>query len=165
MLRRGIYALMMCIPENLRWIFHTIPQPGEYGYDTWDNKDAWKHIGGANAWSGFSLDEKNGILFAPIGSASYDFYGGKRLGNDLFANCVLALDAKTGKRIWHFQTVHHDVWDRDLPTAPVLVNIKKDGKNIDAVAQITKSGFIFLLDRKTGKPLYPVKEVAVPSQK
>ncbi|MDE3184202.1 MAG: PQQ-binding-like beta-propeller repeat protein, partial [Bacteroidota bacterium] len=149
---------------KLRWIFHTIPEPGEYGYDSWDNKDAWKHIGGANAWSGFSLDEKNGILFAPIGSASYDFYGGKRLGNDLFANCVLALDAKTGKRIWDFQTVHHDVWDRDLPTAPVLVNIKKDGKNIDAVAQITKSGFIFLLDRKTGEPVYPVKEISVPTQ-
>lgn len=149
---------------KLRWIFHTIPEPGEYGYDSWDNKDAWKHIGGANAWAGFSLDEKNGILFAPIGSASYDFYGGKRLGNDLFANCVLALDATTGKRIWHFQTVHHDVWDRDLPTAPVLVTVKKDGKNIDAVAQITKSGFIFLLDRKTGKPLYPVNEVPVPSQ-
>ncbi len=149
---------------KLRWIFHTIPQPGEYGYDSWDNKDAWKHIGGANTWAGFSLDEKNGILFAPIGSASYDFYGGKRLGNNLFANCVLALDAATGKRIWHFQTVHHDVWDRDLPTAPVLVTVKKDGKNIDAVAQITKSGFIFLLDRKTGKPLYPVNEVAVPTQ-
>lgn len=149
---------------KLRWIFHTIPEPGEYGYDSWDNKEAWKHIGGANAWSGFSLDENNGILFAPIGSASYDFYGGKRLGNNLFANSVLALDAKTGKRIWHFQTVHHDVWDRDLPTAPVLINIKKDGKNIDAVAQITKSGFIFLLDRKTGKPLYPVNEVAVPVQ-
>ncbi|HSN08140.1 MAG TPA: PQQ-binding-like beta-propeller repeat protein, partial [Hanamia sp.] len=149
---------------KLRWIFHTIPQPGEFGFDSWDNKEAWKHIGGANAWSGFSLDEKDGILFAPIGSASYDFYGGKRLGNDLFANCVLALDAKTGKRIWDFQTVHHDVWDRDLPTAPVLVTIKKEGKDIDAVAQITKSGFIFLLNRKTGEPVYPVKEMAVPYQ-
>jgi quinoprotein glucose dehydrogenase len=149
---------------KLRWIFHTIPQPGEYGYGTWDNKDAWKHIGGVNTWAGFSLDEKRGILFAPTGSASYDFYGGKRLGDDLFANSVLALDAATGKRIWHFQTVHHDVWDRDLPTAPVLITIKKDGKNIDAVAQITKSGFIFLLDRKTGKPVYPVNELPVPSQ-
>ncbi len=149
---------------KLRWIFHTIPQPGEYGYDSWDNKDAWKHIGGVNTWAGFSLDEKRGILFAPTGSASYDFYGGKRLGDDLFANSVLALDAGNGKRIWHFQTVHHDVWDRDLPTAPVLVNIKKDGKNIDAVAQITKSGFIFLLNRKTGKPVYPINEVPVPLQ-
>ncbi|MEO8823192.1 MAG: PQQ-binding-like beta-propeller repeat protein, partial [Ginsengibacter sp.] len=105
-----------------------------------------------------------GILFAPTGSASYDFYGGKRTGDNLFANSVLALDAATGKRIWHFQTVHHDVWDRDVPTAPILINIKKDGKNIDAIAQITKSCFIFLLDRETGKPLYPVNEIAVPSQ-
>jgi quinoprotein glucose dehydrogenase len=149
---------------KLRWIFHTIPQPGEFGYDTWDDKDAWKHIGGANTWAGFSLDEKRGILFAPTGSASYDFYGGKRTGNNLFANSVLALDAATGKRIWHFQTVHHDVWDRDLPSAPILINIKKDGKNIDAIAQITKSGFIFLLDRETGKPVYPVNEVAVPTE-
>jgi quinoprotein glucose dehydrogenase len=149
---------------KLRWIFHTIPQPGEFGYDTWDDKDAWKHIGGANTWAGFSLDEKRGILFAPTGSASYDFYGGKRTGDNLFANSVLALDAATGKRIWHFQTVHHDVWDRDLPSAPILINIKKDGKNIDAIAQITKSGFIFLLDRKTGKPVYPVNEVAVPTE-
>ncbi len=149
---------------KLRWIFHTIPQPGEYGFDTWKDTTAWQHIGGANVWSGFSLDETNGILFAPTGSSSYDFYGGKRLGDDLFANCVLALDAATGKRIWHFQTVHHDVWDRDLPTAPVIVTITKDGKKIDAVAQVTKSGFIFLLDRKTGKPVYPVKETDVPTQ-
>jgi quinoprotein glucose dehydrogenase len=149
---------------KLRWIFHTIPQPGEFGYDSWDDKDAWKHIGGANAWSGFSLDEKNGIVFAPIGSASYDFYGGRRTGNDLFANCVLALDAATGKRLWHFQTVHHDLWDRDLPTAPVLVSIKKDGKQIAAIAQTTKSGFIFLFNRKTGEPIYPVNEVPVPTQ-
>jgi len=148
---------------KLRWIFHTIPQPGELGYDSWDEKDAWKHIGGVNAWSGFSLDEKNGILFAPIGSASYDFYGGRRTGNNLFANCVLALDAATGKRMWHFQTVHHDVWDRDLPTAPVLVSLKKDGKTIDAVAQTTKSGFIFLFDRKTGEPVYPINETPVPT--
>jgi len=148
---------------KLGWIFHTIPQPGEFGYDTWDDKDAFKHIGGVNVWSGFSLDEKNGVLFAPTGSASYDFYGGKRTGNNLFANCVLALDAATGKRIWHFQTVHHDVWDRDLPTAPVLVTIEKDGKQIDALAQTTKSGFIFLLDQKTGLPVYPVKETPVPT--
>jgi quinoprotein glucose dehydrogenase len=148
---------------KLRWIFHTIPQPGEFGYDTWDDKEAWKHIGGVNVWSGFSLDEKRGILFAPTGSASYDFYGGKRTGNNLFANCVLALDAATGKRVWHFQTVHHDVWDRDLPTAPVLVTITKDGKKIDALAQTTKSGFIFLLDRQTGLPVYPVNETPVPA--
>jgi quinoprotein glucose dehydrogenase len=149
---------------NLRWIFHTIPQPGEFGYDSWDDKDAWKHIGGVNAWSGFSLDEKNGILFAPLGSASYDFYGGRRTGNNLFANCVLALDAATGKRIWHFQTVHHDVWDRDLPTAPVLVSLKKDGKTIDAIAQTTKSAFIFLFNRKTGESINPIHETPVPNQ-
>jgi len=147
---------------KMRWIFHTIPQPGEEGYETWDNKEAWKHIGGANAWAGFSMDEKKGILFAPVGSASYDFYGGRRTGNDLFANCVLALDAATGKRIWHFQTVHHDIWDRDLPTAPALVTITKDGKKIDALAQPTKSGFIFLLDRNTGQPIFPVNETPVP---
>ena len=149
---------------KLRWIFHTIPQPGEFGYDSWNDKDAWKHIGGVNTWAGFSLDEKKGILFAPTGSASYDFYGGKRLGNDLFANCVLAIDASTGKRIWDFQTVHHDIWDRDLPTAPVLVTITKDGKKIEAIAQTTKSGFIFLLDRNTGKSIYPVTETPVPAE-
>ncbi|MEY2918029.1 MAG: hypothetical protein RIS73_1743, partial [Bacteroidota bacterium] len=148
---------------KLRWIFHTIPQPGEPGYESWDNKEAYKHIGGANAWAGFSMDEKKGIVYAPVGSASYDFYGGKRTGDNLFANCVLALDAATGKRIWHYQTVHHDIWDRDLPTAPALVTITKDGKKIDALAQPTKTGFIFLLDRNTGKPIYPINETAVPS--
>jgi quinoprotein glucose dehydrogenase len=146
---------------KLRWIFHTIPQPGEDGYETWDDKEAWKHIGGANTWAGFSLDEEKGILFAPTGSASFDFYGGKRPGDNLFANCVLALDANTGKRIWHFQTVHHDVWDRDHPTAPVLVTVTKDGKQIEAVAQPTKSGFIFLFERATGKPVYPIDEIQV----
>jgi quinoprotein glucose dehydrogenase len=147
---------------RLRWIFHTIPYPGEEGYSTWDDTAAYKHLGGANAWAGFSLDEKNGVLFAPIGSASYDFYGGKRLGDDLFANCVLALDAATGKRLWHFQTVHHDVWDRDPSTAPVPVVVKKDGRKVPAVVQVTKTGFIFLLDRQTGKPLSPVEERSVP---
>ena len=148
---------------KLRWIFHTIPQPGEPGYETWDNKEAYQHVGGANAWAGFSMDEERGIVFAPIGSAVYDFYGGKRTGDNLYANSVLALDAQTGKRIWHFQTVHHDIWDRDLPTAPVLVNIIKDGKKIDAVVSVSKSGFIFLFDRVTGKPIYPINETAVPS--
>ncbi len=147
---------------KLRWIFHTIPQPNEEGYTSWADSNAWQHIGGANVWAGFSMDEEKGILYAPIGSASYDFYGGKRIGEDLFANSVVALDAATGKRIWHFQTVHHDIWDRDLPTAPVLVNITKDGEKINALAQVTKSGFIFLLDRATGKPLYPVNETKVP---
>lgn len=149
---------------KLRWIFHTIPHPGEEGYETWDDKEDYKHIGGANAWSGFSLDEEKGIVFAPIGSASYDFYGGKRTGQNLFANSVLALDAATGKRIWHYQTVHHDLWDRDLPTAPVLVTILKDGQKREAIAQVTKSGFVFLLDRTTGKPVYPITETPVPTE-
>ena len=145
-----------------RWIFHTIPMPGEIGYDSWDDSTAYKHIGGANSWAGFSLDEKRGILFAPTGSASFDFYGGKRKGANLFANCVLALDAATGKYIWHFQTIHHDVWDRDLPTAPALVTVTHDGKEIDAVAQPTKTGFVYVLERETGKPIFPVEERPVP---
>ena len=148
---------------KMRWIFHTIPYPGEPGFESWENKEAYQHIGGANAWSGFSLDEAKGIVFAPTGSAAYDFYGGKRLGDNLYANSVLALDASTGKRIWHFQTVHHDIWDRDLPTSPVLVNITKDGKNIEAVVSVSKSGFIFLFDRVTGKPIYPINETVVPA--
>jgi quinoprotein glucose dehydrogenase len=149
---------------KLRWIFHTIPQPGEDGYESWDNKEAYKHIGGANAWSGFSMDEEKGIVFVPIGSASYDFYGGKRPGNDLYANSVVALDALTGKRIWHFQTVHHDMWDRDLPTAPVLVSIIIGGNKTEAIAQPTKSGFIFLFERATGKPIFPIEEKQVPTE-
>jgi len=152
------------ITGKLQWSFHTIPHPGEYGYDTWEDKNAWQHLGGANNWSGMSLDEDKGILFVPTGSVSFDFYGGKRVGDNLFADCILALDASTGKRIWHFQTVHHDMWDRDLPTAPLLVTIKKDGKKIDALAQPTKSGFIFLFNRETGEPVYPIKEIPVPTQ-
>jgi quinoprotein glucose dehydrogenase len=147
---------------KLKWIFHTIPYPGEYGYDTWEDTLAYKHIGSANSWSGFSLDEKRGLLFAPTGSAAYDFFGGKRKGKGLFANCVLALDAATGKLVWHYQVIHHDIWDKDLPTAPVLVTVKLNGKAVDAVAQPTKHGFIFVLDRTTGKPLFPVKEIPVP---
>lgn len=145
------------------WIFHTIPHPGEMGYDTWEDTAAYKHIGGANSWSGFSLDEKRGMLFAPTGSASFDFYGGMRKGANLFANSTLALDAATGKYIWHFQNIHHDIWDRDIPTAPALVTVMHDGKKVDAVAQPTKTGFIFLLDRETGKPLFPVEETPVPT--
>ena len=148
---------------KLRWIFHTIPYPGEKGYESWEDTAAYRHIGGANAWSGFSLDEQRGMLFAPVGSASYDFYGGKRLGDNLFANCVLALDANTGKLLWHFQTVHHDVWDRDPPTAPVLVTLVKEGKPVPAVVQVTKSGFVFVLDRLTGQPLSAVEERPVPT--
>lgn len=149
---------------KLRWIFHTIPQPGEPGFESWEDSLAYKHIGGANAWAGFSMDEEKGMLFVPTGSAAFDFYGGKRKGNNLYANCVLALDAASGKRIWHYQTVHHDVWDRDLPTAPVVLTLTKEGKKIEALAQPTKSGYIFLLDRATGKPVYPVEEIPVPKE-
>ena len=147
---------------KLKWIFHTIPYPNEVGYNTWEDTAAYRHIGGANAWSGLALDEKNGIVFAPTGSASFDFYGGKRRGDDLFANTLLALDASTGKRIWHFQSIHHDLWDHDLSSPPALVTINKDGKKIDAVALTTKTGFVFVLDRKTGKPVYPIEEKPVP---
>jgi quinoprotein glucose dehydrogenase len=146
---------------KLVWRFHTIPQPGEYGYETWEDPEAWKHIGGANSWSGFTLDEERGILFAPTGSASFDFYGGKRRGQNLFANCLLALDAATGNRKWHFQFIHHDLWDYDIPAAPALVTIKKDGKNIDAVAQTTKHGMVWLFERESGNPVYPINEMPV----
>lgn len=145
-----------------RWIFHTIPHPGEEGYDTWQDTGSWRRNGGVNCWSGMSLDEQRGIVYVPLGSATYDFYGGNRKGQNLFANCILALDAATGKRIWHYQTVHHDLWDRDLPSNPNLVTVKHNGKWIDALAQCTKSGNIFLLDRTNGRPLFPVKEVAAP---
>ncbi len=147
-----------------QWIFHTIPQPGEPGYETWDDTTAYKFIGGANAWSGFSLDKGRGIVYTCTGSASYDWYGGRRAGNDLYGNCVLALDAATGKHIWHFQTVHHDVWDRDLSSPPALVTITREGKKVDALAVTTKSGFIFLFDRTNGKPLNEIVEKKVPQQ-
>lgn len=146
---------------KLEWVFHTIPQPGEFGYDTWE-KDAWKTVGAANCWAGMSLDQKRGIVYIPTGSAAFDFWGGDRKGADLFANCILALNARTGKRVWHFQTVHHDLWDRDLPAPPNLITVTHNGKEIDAVAQITKTGFIFLLDRETGIPIFPVEERPVP---
>ena len=146
----------------LRWTFHTIPHPGEYGYETWP-KDAWKVTGAANNWAGMVLDEQRGILFAPTGSAVTDFYGYDRIGDDLFANTLLALDANTGKRIWHFQAVHHDIWDRDFPSPPVLVTVHQNGKAIDAVAQTTKQGFVFLFDRSNGKPLFPIEERPFPA--
>ena len=146
---------------KLRWIFHTIPQPGQVGYETWEDPNAYKHVGGANSWSGLTIDEERGIVFAPTGSASYDFYGGKRKGQNLFANCLLALDAGTGKRKWHFQFIHHDLWDWDLPAPPVLVTVKKEQRNIDAVAQVTKHGMVWLFERETGDPVYPINEVPV----
>ncbi|MES2277264.1 MAG: pyrroloquinoline quinone-dependent dehydrogenase [Bacteroidota bacterium] len=146
-----------------QWIFHTIPRPGEFGYDSWEDKNAWKHTGGTNNWAGMSLDEKRGVVYISTGSATPDFYGASRLGSNLFANCVIALNAETGKYIWHYQVVHHDLWDRDLPANPNLITVTHNGKQVDAVAQITKQGFIFLLDRDTGKPIFPVKEQAVPA--
>jgi quinoprotein glucose dehydrogenase len=146
---------------KIRWSFHTIPHPGEFGYDTWP-KDAWKYIGGANNWCGMALDVKRGLVFVPTGSAAFDFYGANRHGDNLFANCLLALRADTGERVWHFQFVKHDVWDRDLPAPPALVTVRRNGTLIDAVAQITKSGFVFVFDRETGKPLFPIEYRNVP---
>ncbi len=128
----------------MRWTFHTIPRPGEFGYDTWP-KDAWKNAGAANNWAGMTVDTKRGIVYVPTGSAVFDFYGGDRIGDDLFADTLIALDAETGKRIWHFQGVHHDLWDRDFPAPPALLTVTHDGKRVDAIAQTTKSGYVFLL--------------------
>ena len=146
---------------EIEWIFHTIPHPGEFGYDTWP-EEAYTYSGGANAWTGLAVDEERGIVFLPTGSAAFDFWGGNRAGENLFANSVLALDAETGERIWHYQTVRHDLWDRDLPAPPNLVTVEHDGRRIDAVAQVTKSGHVFLLDRETGEPLFPVEERPFP---
>lgn len=145
------------------WIFHTVPQPGEKGYDTWDDKDAWKKFGGANSWAGMSLDEKTGILYVPTGSIGGDFYGGIRKGANLYGNSLIALDAATGKYSWHYQFVHHDLWDRDLAANPNLVTITHNGKKIEAVAQVTKHGYIFLFDRSNGQPIFPINETPVPA--
>jgi quinoprotein glucose dehydrogenase len=147
---------------TLRWSFHTIPHPGEFGYDTWP-KDAWQKSGGANNWTGMTVDQKTGIVYVPTGSAAFDFYGGDRLGDNLFANCELALNAETGERIWHFQGVHHDIWDRDFPSPPVLVTLKRNGKNVAAVAQTSKQGFVFLFDRANGAPMYPLETRKYPA--
>lgn len=144
-----------------RWRLHTVPRPGEEGYDTWPS-NAWLQRGGANAWSGFTLDESQGVLFCGTGSAGADFYGGDRHGAGLFANCTLAVDMRTGRRLWHFQTVHHDLWDHDNPCPPVVVTVQHDGRAIEAVAQLTKTGYCYLLDRKSGKPLFPVNEQPAP---
>ena len=146
---------------KLVWVFHTIPHPGEPGYETWP-ADAWKKVGAANSWSGMSLDPDRGVVYVPTGSAAFDFYGGNRKGQNLYANCVLALDAATGKLKWYYQTTHHDILDRDLPAPPVLIQVKKDGKTIDALAQATKQGYLFVLDRDTGLPVFPVDEVPMP---
>lgn len=144
------------------WIFHTIPQPGEIGHDTWP-EDAWKYAGGANNWAGLSVDHKRGLLYVPTGSPTYDYWGGNRPGENLFSNSLLCLDARTGRRVWHYQVVRHDLWDRDLPAPPNLLTIRRDGIEIPAVAQVTKSGHIFVFHRETGEPLFPIDEVAAPA--
>jgi quinoprotein glucose dehydrogenase len=147
---------------KLRWSFHTIPQPGEFGYDSWP-ADAWKYTGAANNWAGMTVDAQRGIVYVPTGSAAFDFYGANRVGDDLFANCLLALNADTGERIWHFQGVRHDIWDRDFPSAPVLLAVKRGAQSIDAVAQTTKQGFVYLFDRSNGNPLFPIQYKKYPA--
>ncbi len=142
-------------------MFHVVPHPGEFGYDTWP-PDAWKTVGGVHNWNEMTVDEKRGIAYIPLGTARYDFYGANRKGNDLFGNSLLALDARTGKRLWHYQLVHHDLWDYDLPVAPKLLTVKHDGKNVDVVAQATKFGFLYVFNRVTGEPLWPIEERPVP---
>lgn len=146
---------------QLEWTFHTIPHPGEEGYDTWP-PEAWTWAGGANVWGGFTLDEDRGIVYGGTGSSTYDHYGGNRHGANLFANCILAINARTGEKIWHYQVVHHDIWDYDLPCPPNLVQVSRGDQLIDALAQPTKMGHLFVLDRETGQPLFPVEELPVP---
>ena len=146
---------------KLVWTFHTIPHEGEFGYDTWP-KDAWKTVGGANAWSEMSVDEKRGILYVPTASPKYNFYGADRKGANLFGDCLLALDARTGKRLWHFQMVHHDIWDYDNPNAPKLMTVRHNGQMVDVVAEAGKTGFLYVFNRVTGEPLWPIEEKPVP---
>jgi quinoprotein glucose dehydrogenase len=147
---------------KMAWIFHTIPLPGEFGHDTWEG-NSWKTAGGTNDWGGMSVDVKRGWVFLATGSAAFDFYGGQRLGQNLFANCVVALDAATGKRIWHYQVVHHDLWDRDLPSRPCLATLIHDGRETDIVIQVTKFAQLFVFERETGRPLFPIEERSVPA--
>jgi quinoprotein glucose dehydrogenase len=146
---------------KLVWLFHTIPRPGEYGYDTWP-PGAYKYIGGVNAWGEISVDEKRGIVYFPLGSPTYDFYGADRKGSNLFGDCLLALDARTGKRLWHYQIIHHDLWDYDLTAAPKLMTVRRNGRPVDIVAQATKTGMVFVFNRVTGEPLWPIEERPVP---
>jgi len=150
------------VTGKLVWTFHTIPLPGEFGYNTWP-KDAYKYVGGTNVWSEISVDTKRGIAYLPIGSPTYDYYGADRLGSNLFGNCLVAINVRTGKRIWHFQTVHHDLWDYDLASAPQLITVNLKGKPVDAVAVATKHGFMFVFDRVTGKPIFPIEEKPFPA--
>ncbi|WP_254560710.1 outer membrane protein assembly factor BamB family protein [Dyadobacter diqingensis] len=151
------------VTGQLKWVFHTIPQPGELGYDTWP-KGAYKIIGAANNWSGMSVDEKRGTVYFGTGSPASDFYGGDRKGSNLFANCILALDAETGKMKWYYQTIHHDLWDRDHPSPPNLTTITHNRKRIDVVVQSTKDGLVYVLDRDKGTSIFPVEERAVPTK-
>jgi quinoprotein glucose dehydrogenase len=149
------------VTGTLVWTFHTIPYPGEYGYDTWP-ESAWKWAGGVNTWGEISIDEQRGIAYFPLGSPTHDLFGGDRKGANLFGNCLLALDARTGKRLWHFQTVHHDLWDYDLTTAPKLLTVRHNGSTVNIVAQATKFGLLYVFDRVTGRPLWPIEERPVP---
>lgn len=146
---------------RLAWTFHTVPRPGEAGHETWEG-DSWKQRTGTNVWSMMSVDEERGLVFLPVGSPAYDFYGGDRRGRNLFGNSLVALDAATGRLVWYYQTVHHDLWDYDLPAQPVLFDWRGKGRPVPAVAVITKTGFVFVLDRLTGRPLFPVEERPVP---
>lgn len=150
------------VTGELVWTFHTIPQPGEFGYETWP-EEAWRYAGGVNAWGEITLDTQRGIAYFPLGSPTYDYYGADRHGANLFGNCLLALDARTGKRLWHFQTVHHDLWDYDLSAAPQLLEVNRHGRRVPAVAQATKHGFLFVFDRVTGEPLFEIQERPVPA--
>jgi quinoprotein glucose dehydrogenase len=149
------------VTGSLVWTFHTIPRPGEFGYGTWP-PDAWQYAGGANVWGEITLDAKNGLVFFPTGSPTHDLYGADRAGDNLFGNCLIALDARTGKRLWHFQAVHHDLWDYDLASAPKLLTVRHDGRPVDIVAQAGKTGFLYVFERLTGKPLWPIDERPVP---
>ncbi len=148
----------------LRWTFHTIPHPGEFGYTSWP-AGAWKYAGAANNWAGMALDERRGVVYVPTGSPVFDFYGADRVGDNLFADTLLALDARTGKRLWHFQGVHHDTWDRDFPSPPALLSVSHHGSCVDAVAQTTKQGYVYVFNRGNGKPLFPIKEQPYPPSK
>jgi quinoprotein glucose dehydrogenase len=149
------------ITGKLVWTFHTVPHPGEFGYETWP-KDAWKTGGGANSWTEFSLDRKRGIVYIPTASPKYNFYGADRKGANLFGDCLLALDARTGKRLWHFQMVHHDIWDYDNATAPKLLALQHNGSKVDAVVQVGKEGFVWVFNRSSGEPFWPIEERPVP---
>lgn len=146
---------------EMKWIFHTIPQPGEPGYETWEDPNAWKYTGGGNNWMGMTIDHERGIAFVPTGSAAMDFYGGKRLGSNLYTDCLLALEASTGKLLWHFQYIHHDTWDWDPSSYPVLATIEREGRKVDVVVQTSKTGFVFAFDRETGESVFPIVETPV----